>query len=183
MDIEATLGEMADREAITLLSRKCAMGIDMRDWELYRSIFTDEIETDFTSWSGGEPRTLTADQWVAGIRTGISGFRATQHMIVPYTIEFSGPAEATSIAYMYAQHYLPNDQGDNFLWLGGHYTNEAVRVADRWKFKRVQLTVTWTTGNRNVFQLAGDGRRRCERGAGPSTGKGTRRPAPPRAGD
>jgi len=74
MDIEATLREMTDREAITLLSRKYAMGTDMRDWELYRSIFTDEIETDFTSWSGGEPRTQTADQWVAGIRTGISGW-------------------------------------------------------------------------------------------------------------
>ena len=82
MDIEATLREMLDREAITFLSRKYAMGIDLRDWEMYRSIFTDEIETDFTSFSGGEPRTLTAEEWVRGIR-GISGFQATQHMIVP----------------------------------------------------------------------------------------------------
>ncbi len=86
---------------------------------------------------------------------------------------------------MYTQHYLPNDQGDNFLWLRGHYTNAAVRVAEGWKFKRVQLTVTWTTGNRNVSQLAGDAGRRSARGAGPATGKGTgsRGPAPPGAGD
>ena len=55
---------------------------------------------------------------------------------------------------MYAQHYLPNDQGDNYLWLGGHYTNQVVRTAEGWKFSRVHLAVTWTTGNRHVFELS-----------------------------
>ncbi len=45
----------------------------------------------------------------------LSRFQTTQHMILPYTIEFSGPDEATSIAYMYAQHFLPNDKGDSWL--------------------------------------------------------------------
>ena len=84
----------------------------------------------------------------------LSGFQTTQHMILPYTIEFSGPDEATSIAYMYAQHFLPNDKGDSWLWLGGHYTNRAIRTGEGWKFSRVQLTVTWTAANRQVFELA-----------------------------
>ena len=154
MDVEKTLQEMLDREAITLLSRNYAMGIDMRNWALYRSIFTDEIESDFSSWSGGEPAWLSADQWVAGVRGGLSGFQATQHMIVPYTIEFTSSDEAISTAYMYAQHFLPNDKGDNWLWIGGHYTNRAVRTGGGWKFNRVQLTVTWTAGNRHIFELA-----------------------------
>jgi len=154
MDVEATLRELLDREAVMQLSRTYAMGIDMRDWGLYRSAFADELEADFTSWSGGEPRVLTGDQWVAGVRGGLSGFQATQHMIVPYTVTFSGPDEATSVAYMYAQHFLPNDKGDNWLWIGGHYTNRAVRTAAGWRFNRVQLTVTWTTGNRHIFDLA-----------------------------
>lgn len=153
MDTEAVLRELLDREAIRDLSRRYAMGIDMRNWEMYRSIFTDEIEADFSSWSGGAPMNLAGDAWVQGVK-GLSGFQGTQHMIVPYAIDFDGPDQATSIAYMYAQHFLPNDKGDNFLWIGGHYTNRAVRTESGWKFNKVKLTVTWTIGNRNIFELA-----------------------------
>ncbi|MCC6382761.1 MAG: nuclear transport factor 2 family protein [Dehalococcoidia bacterium] len=146
---------MLDREAIRDLSRRYAMGIDLRDWGMYRSIFTDEIEADFSSWSGGEPMTLPGDAWVEGVKR-LSGFQGTQHMIGPYAIDFDGPDKATSVAYMYAQHFLPNDKGDSFLWIGGHYTNEAVRVSSGWKFKKVKLTVTWTIGNRHIFDLANE---------------------------
>jgi hypothetical protein len=155
MDTETLLKELLDREAIRDLSRRYAMGIDLRDWAMYRSIFTDEIEADFTSWAGGDPAHLPADAWVEGVKR-LAGFQATQHMIVPYVVDFTGPDEATSLAYMYAQHFLPNDKGDNFLWIGGHYTNHVVRTASGWKFDKVKLTVGWTIGNRNIFDLANE---------------------------
>lgn len=155
MNTEAVLRELLDREAIRDLSRRYAMGIDLRDWGLYRSIFTEEIEADFTSWSGGEPVHLPADAWVEGVKR-LSGFQATQHMLVPYAIEFRGTDEATSLAYMYAQHFLPNDKGDNFLWIGGYYTNHVARTPSGWKFSKLKLTVTWTLGNRHIFDLANE---------------------------
>ena len=41
-----------------------ATGIDTRDWALYRSIFSDEIEVDFSSYDGNPARRIRADDWV-----------------------------------------------------------------------------------------------------------------------
>ncbi len=151
---------LLDRQAISDTVLRYATGIDMREWEAYRSCFTDEVEIDFTSWSGGEPQTMRADDWTAGVRAGLSGFQATQHISTNHVITFAESGdEATCVSYMQAQHYLPNDQGDNTLTLGGYYTNTLVRGvaddgSDDWRIRRCQLTVTWTTGNRHIFELA-----------------------------
>ena len=44
-----------------------ATGIDTKDFNLYRSIFADQVEIDFSSYEGSsvpEPDFLTGDQWV-----------------------------------------------------------------------------------------------------------------------
>jgi hypothetical protein len=153
VDIEATLREMVDREAIVQTLRRYALGVDLRDWDLFRSVFTDQLEVDFSSFSGNPPYAVAADDWVAGVRR-LSGLQATQHLVVPYTITFHGPDEAECIAYVCAQHFLPNDRGDNWFWVGGYYTDTAVRTPQGWKLRKVKLTASWTAGNRQVFDLA-----------------------------
>lgn len=147
------LHNIIDRQAISDTVLRYATGIDMRDWEAYRSCFTDEVEIDFSSWSGGEPQVMRADDWTAAVCAGLSGFQATQHISSNHVIDVDGD-EATCVSYMQAQHYLPNDEGDNTLTLGGYYTNTLVRIASGWRIRRCQLTVTWTTGNKHIFVLA-----------------------------
>ena len=48
------------------LRYRCALGIDTRDWPLHRSISTDEIEVDFSSYSGRPAARMSADGWVEG---------------------------------------------------------------------------------------------------------------------
>ena len=150
---DEALHMLLDRQAISDTVIRYATGIDMRDWEAYRSCFTDEVDTDFTSFGGGEPQTMQADQWVAGVRAGLSGFEATQHISTNHVITLDGDS-AICVSYMQAQHYLPNDEGDSSLTLGGYYTNSLVRTKDGWRIRRCHLKVTWTTGNRQIFELA-----------------------------
>ena len=150
---QAQLQALLDRMAISDIVVRYATGIDMRDWAAYRSCFTDDVEIDFTSWSGGEPSTMKADDWVALVRATLSGFAATQHISTNHVITIDGD-RATCVSYMQAQHYLPNAQGDNAFTLGGYYSNRLVRTADGWKIRGCRLTVTWSTGNRHVFDLA-----------------------------
>lgn len=44
------------------------------------------------------------------------------------------------------QAFPPNDRGDNWHWLGGHYIYRAVRTAEGWKLSVVKLNVHWTPG-------------------------------------
>jgi len=150
---EAKLQNLLDRQAISDTVIRYATGIDMRQWDVYRACFCDEIEIDFTSFGGGAPVTVSADDWVLQVRSTLSGFAATQHMSTNHVISVGGD-EATCVSYMQAQHYLPNDKGDGTLTLGGFYTNSLVRIDGGWKICRCQLTVTWTTGNRHIFDLA-----------------------------
>jgi hypothetical protein len=72
---------LLDRAEISDVQLRYATGLDSRDWSLFRSIFTDEIETDFSSVFGGEPRKVSADRWTEAARRSVGGLAATQHMI------------------------------------------------------------------------------------------------------
>jgi 3-phenylpropionate/cinnamic acid dioxygenase small subunit len=148
-----TLQALLDRAAISDTVIRYATGIDMRDWVAYRSCFTDEVDIDFTSWMGGTPTRMVADEWVAMVRDALSGFAATQHISTNHVITLEGD-EATCVSYLQAQHYLPNDQGDSVFTLGGYYTNRLVCAPDGWRIRACRITITWSTGNRHVFELA-----------------------------
>jgi hypothetical protein len=151
---EKKLQRLLDRADISDVQLRYATGVDMRDWPLYRSCFTADLETDFTSAMGGEPQRMKADHWVETARRVISGLKATQHMITNHVITFQSDDEATCVAYVQARHHLPNVTGESDQTMFGYYTNRFVRTADGWKIRACKLTVTWNTGNWHVFDLA-----------------------------
>jgi len=149
-----TLETLIARAEISDVVNRYATGIDRRDWTLYRSIFADEVDFDFTTWSGGEPRRLRGDDWVAGVRDALSGFDATQHLSMNHAHTIEGD-DATCVSYMIALHYLVIDGDRQMQGLGGHYTNQLRHGPDGWKIHACMLTVTWEMGDRGLFQIAG----------------------------
>jgi hypothetical protein len=148
---------MADRLAVSDVVLRYATGVDSRDWDLYASCFTDPCEFDFSSWSGTPASSMPRAAWVAAVRASLSGFDATQHISTNHVVTFSDDVgnEATCVSYMQAQHFLA-DQPVTTCTLGGFYTNTLVRSDDEWRISRCQLTVTWMTGDRELFAVARD---------------------------
>ena len=144
---------LLDRAEISDVQLRYATGLDSRDWSLFRSIFTDEVETDFSSVFGGEPRKVSADRWTEAARRAVGGLAATQHMITNHVITVAGD-DATCIAYVQARHYLPNDTGDHTQTMFGYYTNRFTRTPAGWKIRACRLTLSWQTGNWGIFALA-----------------------------
>ena len=113
-----------------------ATGIDMRDWKLYRSCFTDEIEVDM---GGMGAMTMAADAWVDQAFLLVAGYEGTQHMITNHTITVEGnTADAT--AYVQARHFNP----DSMFTVGGYYSNKLVKTPDGWRIQILKLTMTFT---------------------------------------
>ena len=150
---DAKFQMLLDRAEISDVQLRYATGLDSRDWPLFRSCFTDEIDTDFTSVFGGEPRKVSADRWTEAARRSLSGLKATQHMITNHVITVARD-DATCIAYVQARHYLPNDTGDDTQNMFGYYTNRFIRTPEGWKIRACKLTLSWQTGNWNIFALA-----------------------------
>jgi len=130
-----------------------ATGVDTRDWVLYRSIFTDEIEVDFSSWDGSPARRMHADDWVAGVKPLFHGLDATQHSMTNPRVRIEGD-RASCVMYMQAAHFLHNKEGDAEFTIGGYYTDQLVKAPAGWRLCGVKLTVLWSRGNKAIMGMA-----------------------------
>lgn len=152
------MNSTSDTDQIIRRKYEYAYGIDTRDWTLYRSIFTDDIRMDFSSYSGAPAATLTADTWVANCRRLFDNLDATQHVMTNPLVDISGD-EARLRMYMKAEHFLQTRSGNSDFALGGYYDDRLVRTTGGWRICAVTLTVFWNRGNRDIMRLAVEGRR------------------------
>ncbi|HKD68549.1 MAG TPA: nuclear transport factor 2 family protein [Candidatus Binataceae bacterium] len=140
------INELYDRFLITDVIYRYSTGADNKDWQLFRSCFTDPVNADFTSTGAPAPRTFPLDTWVRVVQKTLTPFKMTQHCNSNVKINFSGD-EATAVVYLRARHLRADDQGDNKFWdVGGYYTDRLVRTPDGWKIATVKFTQTWSEG-------------------------------------
>ena len=136
-----------------------AMGIDTKDFVLYRSIFADQVEVDFSSYEGSsvtEPSLLSGDQWVRGVQPLFTGLAATQHTMTNPLPVIDGDS-ATCRMYMQAHHVYEPDKGDSWFTLGGYYDDSLVRndlSPTGWLLTGVKLTVLWRQGDHSIMAEA-----------------------------
>lgn len=152
MSVEQQVQLLVDRAEISDVLHRYATGLDTRNWALFRSIFTDELDMDFSSVGMSSGR-VSADDWVEQARVLFAGFDATQHLSANHVHDIRGD-QATCTSYMRAEHVVINNEGDNYYTMGGYYTNLLVRTANGWKLCGMTLTVNWNRGNRHVLRLA-----------------------------
>ncbi len=147
---------MNDIDHIIRRKYEYAYGIDTRDWVLYRSIFTDEIRMDLSSYSGAPAATMSADTWVSNCRRLFDNLDATQHVMTNPIVDLNGPNgnEARLRMYMKAEHFLHTHTGNSDFALGGYYDDRLVQTPNGWRICAVTLTVFWNRGNRDIMRLA-----------------------------
>ncbi len=140
------LNELYDRTQIAEVIYRYATGVDGKDWELFRTCFTDPVNADFTSTGVPAPRTFPLDTWIRVVQKTLAPFRVTQHYNSNVTIKVNGD-EATAVVYLKARHLPADDPEDKKFWdVGGYYTDRLVRTPQGWKIAGVKFTQTWTEG-------------------------------------
>ena len=146
--------EWADRLAVAETVYRYATAVDGRDWALFRSLFTDTVTIDFSSFGPDlPPQVMRADDWVAGVVPLFTGLAATQHSMTNPLATVDGDT-ATITMYVRAHHV--HDAGNSASWytVGGYYDDSLVRVDSRWLLTGVRLTVTWRAGDPAIMDLA-----------------------------
>ena len=141
-------------EVAELISR-FATGIDSCDFRMYRSVFTDEIDLDYSSWRPGSIGRWKADDWVArGART-FPGLTATRHALSNLLVIPDGAAMRVR-ANVCADHVLVGPNGTEVFTLNGYYDDRCVATADGWKIEGKRLVMQWCTGDREVLARAAE---------------------------
>jgi SnoaL-like domain len=151
--LESRVAALEDRAAISDVVIRFAYGLDRADWELYGATLADELFVDFRESTGMEPRTWTRGEWCGFAEEVLAGFVARQHISSNHRITLDGD-QATCLAYMFAQHYLPEADGGDQLLMRGWYEYGLQRRAAGWQITSLTQHYTWGTGNEGIFEAA-----------------------------
>jgi 3-phenylpropionate/cinnamic acid dioxygenase small subunit len=148
------LQRLQDDAALRDLVAAYAFGLDTGDWDLWRSVFTDEVLIDLTDYEPEPaPQRLPVEVHETYVRRLFAGFDATQHFIGTTRVALDGD-RGTVTAHMRAEHWLTSGQGDDRYTMYGTYTDDCVRTDAGWRISSVKLTLLREEGNRHLMRLA-----------------------------
>ncbi len=147
--------ELTDRLEIADVLYRFAAGIDGRDWALYRSVFTDEFELDYSSYRPENHGRWRADDWAARAASLFPGLDGTQHAITNMRIDLDGDG-ARVRADVRADHVVIADGITRVYTVVGAYDDHLVRTAGGWRIARKCLRMRWSEGDAAIMQVARD---------------------------
>ena len=136
--------------AIEQVMYSFARGLDTCDWVQYRSVFTDLIELDYSSYRAGSYGTWLADDWVARAAGVFPGLDASQHAVTNLAIKIDGN-EASMNCYVRADHVL---EGHGIFSLIGRYKDRLVLTPIGWKISHKTLLTTGSHGDPEIMAMA-----------------------------
>ena len=119
-----------------------AKGIDTKNYDLFRSIFDENVEVNIIydpGFRSGEPVSFDGiDSWVQYVENAINEYRSTQHMLGNPLIKFeNGVAKARTD--LQATHYY-KDKNNEKTTLWGYYDTHMVNKDGSWKIIKHTLT-------------------------------------------
>jgi ketosteroid isomerase-like protein len=126
-------------DEIAALLYRYARAVDTKDWELYRSVFTDDAVIDYSSAGA-----------IVGSRDEVVDWFASNFGVIPWTMHYItnievdiGAADdtATVRAMFYNPMQLPGMSEHSAC--GGYYFHDLVRTADGWRSRGLREENVW----------------------------------------
>lgn len=130
----------SDEAEIARLLYQYARAVDTKDWELYRSVFTDDAHIDYSSAGA-----------IVGSRDDVVDWFAANFSVIPWSMHYITNIEsdidgdtATVRAMFYNPMQLPGMA--EMSSCGGYYHHELVRMPDGWRSRRLREENVWFVG-------------------------------------
>lgn len=130
---------MTDQLDIEALLYRYARAVDTKDWDTYRSVFTEDAQIDYTSAGA-----------IAGTRDEVITWLAAGFATIPWSMHYITNIEttidddtATVRAMFYNPMQLPGMSEPSAC--GGYYHHELVRTPDGWRSRSLREDNVWFT--------------------------------------
>lgn len=149
---EEKLDILWNRAEIERVMLNFGRALDLGDWPLYRSCFTDQIDVDFERLTGQPEVRVDADLWTRFAEVILSPVRR-HHQYSNFTATIEGDRAQATI-YMVARHWKPTEMGAAEYIQNGWYENSFQRIDGQWKMTRLRHTFQWITGNGALFDFS-----------------------------
>ncbi|WP_300030703.1 nuclear transport factor 2 family protein [uncultured Roseobacter sp.] len=134
--------------------------VDAKDWALARSFFSETIDVDFTSLTGGAPATIPADALIDGWSANLTEEKKSFHLRGNHRVTFEADGSATMLSHGYAWNRmergaLPGNGGEALWEVWGTYVHGFVLTDAGWKVDAMTFTATAERGNAFVRNTPG----------------------------
>jgi hypothetical protein len=150
--LEEKIAYLTDRAEISDVIGRYCYGMDSRDWELFRSCWTDEISLDFTDITLMQERmtNVRADFYVECLKVFFAHMPRSQHIKFPVRYDFDGE-KAVVLSILQGKHWMPNSLGGSLQTVVGYYRDEFIRTELGWKMNGMKELVYWNEGSGHVL--------------------------------
>lgn len=134
-----SLETLADREAICRLPQMYALGIDLRDEAMVRSVFAPDAVIR------GVLGEAAADDYIPKLLAGVAAYEATMHNI---TNQYAVVDGETGLVWSYAValHFERPESGRSDMAMGVQYRDHVARTDGGWWVSARQTVKLWTRG-------------------------------------
>lgn len=130
---------VADQLEIAALLTRYARAVDTKDWDLYRSVFTEDAHIDYSSAGAAVGTRDEVADWFAA-NFGVIPW--TMHYITNVETEFGQDGDTATVrAMFYNPMQLPGMA--EMSSCGGYYHHELVRTADGWRSRSLREDNVW----------------------------------------
>lgn len=131
---------MSEHADISALLYRYARAVDSKDWELYRSVFTEDAHIDYSSAGA-----------IVGNRDEVVDWFAANFGVIPWSMHYITNIEildgdgdtATVRAMFYNPMQLPGMA--EMSACGGYYHHDLVRTPDGWRSRSLREENVWFT--------------------------------------
>lgn len=133
MDIQRISDELEIASVLTRYAR----AVDDKDWDLLRSLFTDDAHLDYSSVGGPAGGREEVCSW---LERSLTLMPMTQHFVTNIDADIDGDT-ATVRAMFYNPMLLPGASETSAC--GGYYHHVMVRTASGWRSKQLREENLW----------------------------------------
>jgi SnoaL-like domain len=131
--------ESVDAVEIQQLLARYSRSLDTRDWELYRSLFTEDAFIDYAA-SGGA--TGQRDQVVEWLISTLGTFTwSGMHYITNIEAEVTGD-NALVRAAVFNPMQFPGMKA--LTYIGGYYHHDMIRTPNGWRSRNLREEIIWS---------------------------------------
>jgi SnoaL-like domain len=128
---------VSDQSDIARLLYRYARAVDTKDWELYRSVFTDDAHIDYSLAGAIAGSRDEVAEWLS---QGFAAIPMSMHYISNIESDIDGDT-ARVRAMFYNPMQLPGMS--DLSYCGGYYHHELVRTPDGWRSRQLREENVW----------------------------------------
>ena len=138
--------KIEDKIAIVEVMNKYALGIDSKNYDLYKSIFIKNVEVILLYDKGlpneNEVIIYGANKWVDYVERAISEYRNTQHMLGNPLITYENEIAKVRTDLQALHYYKEFPNRSRIVW--GFYNTHMKKVNEEWKIIKHSLITIGT---------------------------------------